>query len=372
MLASMGGMRVVITGAVLAATVALGVGADPASAAVPVLADNALVIPGADASGWAPEILAPLNPWAPGGAYLPLINARYYDCGGCAVSIVDYPRTAGPLYGPFAPYADESIAIGSASVLTGLLGTTGDTVVAGLSLGAMTADVAQRALDSDPNRPPADRVTFVVAGDPTRATPLSTGIGSFLPVGFGVPVLGWTVTRPDRESPYDTVVIVGEYDVFADFPDRPWNLLAVLNAVVAFNYTHSEAALSDPAAIPAENITTQTNSTGATTTTYLVPRPELPLVSQFRGLLPEPILAAANGFLKPLVDRGYSRYDTLTGNRAPHLRPTDGLPVLVRRAAGTGASRAPSGRVGHQPPPLRRAAATSSGRSERSAGRSVR
>lgn len=314
-----------IAGALVAAAVAAAAATAESAAALPS-AEHAFVIPGANFDAWAPALLEPTDPWATDGPRTPLLNANYYQCG-CAVAIIRYPRSAGPLFGPGAPYADESLAIGAGKVVDNVKAAGGRSVVSGLSLGAMTADVAQRTLDADPNRPAASDLTFVVAGDPSRVTPLSTGIGSYLPVGFHVPVLGWTVTRPPSDSAYDTVVVVGEYDLAADFPDRPWNLLADLNAVVGFQYGHSEAALSSPADIPPANIAMTSNGR-ATTTTYLVPSTELPLLKPFDGILPPSVIASANRVLKPLVDRGYSRYDAVTGNRAPYLQPTDGLPRL--------------------------------------------
>jgi hypothetical protein len=310
-----------------------------ASAVVPVPTDSSFVLGGATADAWAPAILEPRDPWGTNGRLVPLINANYYDCAGCSAAVIRYPRTAGPLFGPCAPFADESIAIGAGKAVAEVRDAAGTSVISGLSLGAMTADAAQHALDADPTRPAASDLAFIVAGDPSRVTPLTTGIGSFLPVGFRIPVLGWTVTRPPSESTYDTVVVVGEYEWAADFPDRPWNLLADLNSLVAFNYTHSEASLTDPADVPAENIVTTTNGKGATTTTYLVPSPELPLLKPFDKILAPPVIAAANKVLKPMVDRAYSRYDATTGNQAPHLQPTDGLPKLVRPGAPAAASR---------------------------------
>jgi hypothetical protein len=300
-----------------------------ASAAVPVRADNAFIIPGASFNAWAPDILEPTDPWATDGPLVPLINAGYYDCDGCAGTAIRYPRTAGPLFGPGAPYADESIAIGAGTVLDELGHADGATVISALSLGAIVANAAQHELDTDPDRPDASQVSFIVTGDPSRATPLSTGIGSLMPVGLQLPVFGWTVTRPPPESHYDTVVIVGEYEWAADFPDRPWNLLADLNALVGFQYNHSEAALTSPADIPPDNIVTSTNSAGATTTTYLIPSPQLPLLKPFNEILPPSVITAANNLLKPMVDRGYSRYDSVTDNRMPYLEPTDGFPELV-------------------------------------------
>lgn len=317
----------------LALMVALGA-SPPATAAVPAIADNVFVIAGANADAWAPAILEPLDPWSNSGPLVPLINAHYYDCAGCEVSVIGYPRSAGPLFGPGAPFADESIAIGAARVVADVRGASGPSVISALSLGSMTADAAQHELDADPLLGPArSDLTFIVAGDPSRVTPLTTGIGSFLPAGMRVPVLGWTVTRPPAESIYDTVVVVGEYEWAADFPDRPWNLLADLNALVGFNYSHSEAALTNPADVPPQNIVTTTNGKGATTTTYLIPSPEVPLLKPFEKVLAPSVLAAANKVLKPIVDRGYSRYDDVTGNTAPYLKPGTGLPSLVRPTA---------------------------------------
>lgn len=356
---TMGVVRHGFAGAALVAVAAAIVTSPSACATVPVLIGNVVVIPGANADSWAPEILEPLDPWATDGPLVPLINAQYYDCGGCAVTIIRYPRTAGPLFGPSAPFADESIAIGAGMVIDELRTTEGPAVVSGLSLGSMAADAVQRALDADPGRPPASDVTFIVTGDPSRATPLSTGIGSLLPVGLRIPVLGWTVTRPPSESVYDTVVVVGEYEWASDFPDRPWNLLADLNSLVAFNYTHSEASLTSPADVPPQNIVTTTNRLGAATTTYLWPSPVLPLLQRFDKILAPAVIAAANDVLKPWVDRGYSRYDAVTGNRAPYLQPADGPPKLVRASASTAPSAAVRAGLRGAAPPAPRAAGVS-------------
>ena len=339
MLTFVGFIRRALAGVVVVASGTAIAAGPPASAGVPVLTDNAFIIPGANTDSWAPAILEPLDPWATDGPLVPKINAHYYDCHGCTVTIVRYPRTAGPLFGPDAPFADESIAIGAGKAVDDVRNAAGPSVISGLSLGAMTADAAQRTFDADPKRPPASDLAFIVAGDPSRVTPLTTGIGSFLPVEFRIPVLGWTVVRPASESTYDTVVVVGEYEWAADCPDRPWNLLADLNSLIGFNYNHSEASLTNPADVPPENIVTTTNSKGATTTTYLVPSPEVPLLKPFDKILAPPVISAANKVLKPMVDRGYSRYDAVTGNHAPYLQPTDGLPKLVRPSAPAAASR---------------------------------
>ncbi len=102
--------------------------------------------------------------------------------------------------------------------------------------------------------------------------------------------------------------------------DRPWNVLALVNGVFGAAYSHSPSALSSPIDVPAENIRVTTNEKEATTTTYLVPPPTLPMLRPFSRVAAR-VANADNNVLKPIVDRGYSRYDAGNGNRMPHLKP---------------------------------------------------
>ena len=130
-----------------------------------------------------------------------------------------------------------------------------------------------------------------------------------------------------------TTTIAGrEYDVTADFPDRPWNLLALANGILGFDYTHGASSLSSPSEVPPQNVRVTTNAKGGTTTTYLWPSPVLPMLRPLTGVLPESVIDGVNSVLKPIVDRAYSRNDAITGNRLPYLQPTDGLPRLVMPA----------------------------------------
>ena len=188
--------------------------------------DDVFILPGASPDAWAPRRLGRIDPWSSDNPRVRRIDENQYDCESpCNLRVVRYPRTAGPVFGPNVPYADESIAIGSDLTTEEIHKAEGSMLAAGLSLGSITADAVQRAIDADPERPDPEQLTFIVSGDSSRITPVSTGIGAFLPEGFRIPLLGWTVTRPEDDSEYNTVVVVGEYDFTADFPDRPWNLL---------------------------------------------------------------------------------------------------------------------------------------------------
>jgi hypothetical protein len=92
--------------------------------------------------------------------------------------------------------------------------------------------------------------------------------------------------------------------VTADFPDRPWNLLALVNSLFGFEYGHGATALSSPSQVHPQNINVTTNATGGTTTTtYFVPSPVLPMLRPLNGVLPPSVINKANSVLKPIVDR---------------------------------------------------------------------
>lgn len=94
--------------------------------------------------------------------------------------------------------------------------------------------------------------------------------------------------RTAVETPFNTVIIVNSYDAFSDWPVNP-NPVAVLNALAGLFYRHGQTAFVDLQSVPAENISVSVNSYGATTTTYRVPSPDLPLTRPLRDAgLPAP------------------------------------------------------------------------------------
>ncbi|HEY9267566.1 MAG TPA: PE-PPE domain-containing protein, partial [Mycobacterium sp.] len=107
-----------------------------------------------------------------------------------------------------------------------------------------------------------------------------------------------------------TIVITGEYDGMADMPDRPWNLLAVVNAMAGAIVVHVPVMytsdLDELPNLPEKYITTDVNSSGGTTTHYLVPTKVLPLVQLL------PFLKSQEAALKAKIDKGYKRNDPVT------------------------------------------------------------
>jgi hypothetical protein len=229
----------------------------------------------------------------------------------------------------------ESVDLASDALYTELLTTPGPKIAVGLSGSTMAInDVMRRlavAYANDPTSVPSpDEVSFMVAGDAER------GIFPALVPFFGQTIPGYNYTvKPIPVTPYDITVVKGEYDGAGDWPDRPWNLLAVANAFAAsgafegFGSVHFDAIFADYTTVPAKNITTRVNSAGGTTTTYLIPTPDLPILRPLIAQgVPQSTVDALTKVLKPLADLGYSRND---------WRPAGGPPqgVQGREARGT-------------------------------------
>ena len=231
---------------------------------------------------------------------------------------------------------DRSVAVAVAGLTKAVDATVRQVVLSGFSQGAIAVTYEKKLLMSRPaaQRPAVDMLTFVTVGDPTGPG----GIMRFLP--FTVPFLGLSpVVAP--ETPYDTVIVNGEYDAWGDFPDRPWNLISLANAVLGIAYVHGryEAIPGglDLEEVPARNITVTTNSLGGTTTSYLIPTLKLPLVQPLRDIgIPESIVAALEGPLKQIVDAGYVRNDTklVAAQPSASARDTARRPLAARSGPG--------------------------------------
>jgi hypothetical protein len=155
----------------------------------------------------------------------------------------------------------------------------------------------------------SDNAVFGWRGDWPVGTPeevldcgLGPGGGSFeVETQAHLPIVDYTVSL-QVDSQYNTVEVIAEYDIYGDPPDR-FNPLVFANGVLGRD--HSLAAFSDPASVPPQNVLVTTNSRGATTTTYLVPASELPLVSQLRKWgVPDPVADEMNTVMRPMVGQG--------------------------------------------------------------------
>ena len=221
---------------------------------------------------------------------------------------VKWPAEAGPYTGRGDLTLGASINVGKANldaqIDAALARLTKDAngnvvggekvTVVGLSAGSLVVNEVLREMAADADAPGKDQITFVVVADSSRQKMIDKArYNSKYDYTY----------QPAPETEYDIVVVTGEYDGMADFPDRPFNVLAIMNAIAGSIFVHVPVMYADLANVPTENITVDVNAKGGTTTHYLVPTKKLPLVQLF------PSLAPREAELKAKIDKAYSRND---------------------------------------------------------------
>ncbi|MGE2833086.1 PE-PPE domain-containing protein [Mycobacterium sp. SMC-4] len=228
---------------------------------------------------------------------------------------VQWPAEAGPFTGRGDLTLGASIAVGKenmhAAIKDALANLDRDAAgnivagqkvtVVGLSAGALVVDEVMRDLAGTPGAPSAEHLTFVVAADSSRQNMINKSSRNDR--------YDYTY-QPAPATGYDVVVVTGEYDGMADFPDRPWNLLAMVNAIAGGIVVHVPSTYADLTKVPTSNITVETNAQGGTTTHYLVPTKKLPIVTLL------PFLAPREAELKAKIDKAYIRNDVKTTTTA--------------------------------------------------------
>ena len=189
----------------------------------------------------------------------------------------------------------------------------GKVVVIGESMGAMVASRLAAELANSPDAPSKDDVRFVLIAPP------EAGVAEYFKEGTFIPILNYRISRV-AESPYPTTIVIGEYDGWADPPDRPWNLVSSANALAGIAYVHGPPiAAVDLEEVPDKITTHYTNGAGGEVTTHLVPTENLPLTQVFRDVgVPDALVDKADEVVRPVVDAGYVRHDQ-PGDTRPYL-----------------------------------------------------
>ncbi|OBF31599.1 PE-PPE domain-containing protein [Mycobacterium sp. ACS1612] len=260
-------------------------------------AEEAVLIPGA-------TVFKEINPLYPLIAQTyPIIGINFHDD--------DHPQLVD--YSQNALASDRALRNGVARAARVVDEIDGPVVVIGESMGSMVASRLARTLANSAEPPSKDDIRFVLIAPP------EAGVAKWFKVGTFIPLLNYRVSRVP-ESPYHTTIVIGEYDFWADPPDRPWNLISLANAVMGMAFVHGPPiAAADPANVPKANTTTTTNSAGGTVVTHFVPTPKLPLTQVFRLIgVPDKIVDQADRILRPIVDAGYRRHDK-PGDTRPYL-----------------------------------------------------
>jgi hypothetical protein len=231
-----------------------------------------------------------------------VLDGRYADD---TTVPVEWPAQVWPLTGLTSLTMGQSVAVGIEQLEEAIDESSGPTVVLGISQGSLVVDAVQRRLATNGTN---SELTFVTIADMNRGNGIFTHLR-----GVYIPILDYT-PQPEPVTPYDTIVVAKEYDGWADFPDRPWNLVATMNAIAGsgivpgFTGVHDATVSANLSQVPP---TTTVNSLGGTTTSYLVPTRDLPLLQPLRDWgVPKPLVDTVNHLLKPVVDAGYSRNDS--------------------------------------------------------------
>jgi pimeloyl-ACP methyl ester carboxylesterase len=261
-------------------------------------AEEAVLIPGA-------TVFKRINPLYPilANTFYPVIGINFHDDQNPRV--IDYSQNA--------LAADRAILDGVEQTIAAEE-IDGQVVVIGESMGSMVASrVAVELANSGPDAPSTDDIRFVLIAPP------EAGIAEYFKEGTFIPLLNYRISRVP-ESKYHTTIVIGEYDGWADPPDRPWNVVSLANAVMGMAFVHGPPiSAADPASVPKANTTVRTNSLGGTVVTHLVPTENLPLTQPLRLIgIPDKVVDRADRVLRPIVDAGYRRHDA-PGDSRPYL-----------------------------------------------------
>ncbi|MGE2737725.1 PE-PPE domain-containing protein [Mycolicibacterium vaccae] len=217
---------------------------------------------------------------------------------------VSWPAEARPFTGLFSDTLSQSVRVGIESLTNQLelalgrleKGADGNylpgekVTVVGLSAGNLVVDEVMRDLDEEADPTARSALEFYTVEDTTRQQTRS----------YYNPIVGYTFSPP-AQTKWNLTVVTGEYDGFADFPDRWWNLISVANAVVGEIFVHVPVMFK--ALNPADIVDVFEDPEGGTTTRYFVPATTLPLVRVF------PLLRPFQPLLRRIVDAGYYRND---------------------------------------------------------------
>ncbi|MUM03395.1 hypothetical protein B5P44_00985 [Mycobacterium sp. CBMA 213] len=212
---------------------------------------------------------------------------------------VGYPASLQPAEGSMPLDASVAQGVYNLAAVLAPVSKTDSILLFGVSQGDIVLTYEELALIAagHPNN-----ITFIRIADPSGPTGImGRNAGLLLP--------GISCVLAPTDSPYNTVNVVHQYDVFADWPAQQLNLLADANAIAGGVLFHNYAAYDvDLSTLPASDITTTVNSLGATTTTYFIrDNGMLPLLVMMRSAgVPDTIVNALQPVLKPIVDSAYA------------------------------------------------------------------
>lgn len=242
------------------------------------------------------------------GTYVDQVNGTYlsgHHLDEDDLKWVSTPEQFWPATGLTDISFDTSVARGVLSLNNAVQSTPGEKIVVGYSQSANIATREKRNLAELRAQgavvPTPDELSFVFVANPNR--PNGGILARF--EGLYIPILGVSFDGATPDDEYRTIDVARQYDLIADFPKYPLNLLADLNALMGYVYLHpnygsSVVNLNDPS--------TYESYTSGNTTYYLVHTEHLPLLQPLRGIgILTPVLDLVEPTLRVLIELGYDR-----------------------------------------------------------------
>ena len=261
--------------------------------------------------------------------------------GGYIGEEMTTPEEFWPVSGLFDLTFNKSIKVGSELLdarVREKLQSSPQTPLAvfGYSQSAIIAAVEKRTLateyaSSDLVAP----VSFVLMGNPYRP---NGGFLSRIPLLARVLTSSTRMTSTPTDTPFPTVDIARQYDVWSDFPTYPLNLLADINSLFGgINHWYLPESVNpllkglvptvsiDPAS--PDYLPTTTVASYGDTTYYFVPSKNLPMFYPLRWIGLGPVVDVVEPLVRVFVELGYDR--SLPAGQVVRARLLPGLNNLT-------------------------------------------
>lgn len=279
---------------------------------------------------------------------------------------VTTPAQFWPFTGNEDMYFDLSVLDGTQVISAAIAAQHNPTVVFGYSQSAVISTAAKRRLaESTTSTADAPDVSFVMLANLNRP---NGGINARF-AGAYIEKLGWTFTSAaPTDTSFTTIDVARQYDLFADFPRYPLNMIADANAVVALFYgAHDYSHITLNRADPGYDPNTVVQQWGDTTY-YFIPTALLPLLRPFRDLGGDPLLIdAVEPAMRVLVEYGYDRNTPFGQPTAAQVIPRNDFEQLSRDLTAAVEQGRAMWEATHPPATDANAAAPSASQADRSA-----
>jgi hypothetical protein len=209
-------------------------------------------------------------------------------------------------------------------------------VVFGYSQSAIIASVEKRTLAAEyPNLVDAPPVSFEMIGNPYRP---NGGFLSRIPLVARVLTSSTNMSSTPTDTPFQTVDIARQYDLWADFPTYPLNLLSDINSLFGLvNHWYLPESVNGLISGRVQTVSLDPNSPNynpdttvqqyGDTTYYFIPSKNLPMFYPLRWIGLGPVVDVFEPLVRVFVELGYDR--SLPAGQVVRARLLPGLNNLT-------------------------------------------